>query len=82
MVDLTNFDKFYRDFELAQTPEEKSKLIELFTSENEISDEDLCEFFFISIVFPKVSCLVSESGSRFQLIPYRNEYVVFQLDLE
>jgi hypothetical protein len=43
MVDLTNFDKFYRDFELAQTPEEKSKLIELFTSENEISDEDLCE---------------------------------------
>ena len=43
MVDLTNFDIYYRDFELAQTPEEKSKLIELFTSENEISDEDLCE---------------------------------------
>lgn len=43
MIDLTNFDKFYRDFELAQTPEKKTKLIELFTSENEISDEDLCE---------------------------------------
>lgn len=40
---MKNFDKFYKEFEFAQTPDEKSQLLEEFTSENQISDEDLKE---------------------------------------
>lgn len=40
---MENFDKFYSEFEFAQTADEKYKLLESFISNNEISDEDLKE---------------------------------------
>ncbi len=40
---MDNFDKFYSEFEFAQTKDEKTKLIESFISNNELSDEDIKE---------------------------------------
>jgi hypothetical protein len=40
---MENFDKFYSEFEFAQTTDEKAKLIESFISNNEVSDEDIKE---------------------------------------
>lgn len=40
---MENFDKFYKDFELAQTAVEKSNLLESFMNGNEISDEEIKE---------------------------------------
>lgn len=40
---MDNFDKFYSEFEFAQTTDEKAKLIESFISNNEVSDEDIKE---------------------------------------
>lgn len=40
---MENFDKFYCDFEFAQTADDKSKLLESFISNNEVSDEVLKE---------------------------------------
>lgn len=40
---MENFDKFYNEFESAQTVDEKSELLKLFISNNEISDEDVKE---------------------------------------
>lgn len=40
---MENFDKFYSEFEFAQTADEKYKLLESFISNNKISDEDLKE---------------------------------------
>jgi hypothetical protein len=40
---MENFDKFYKDFELAQTAGEKFNLLESFMNGNEISDEEIKE---------------------------------------
>lgn len=40
---MEKFDKFYCDFEFAQTADEKSKLLQSFISNNEVSDEDIKE---------------------------------------
>jgi hypothetical protein len=40
---MENFDKFYSEFENAQTVDEKSQLLNLFISNNEIADEDIKE---------------------------------------
>ena len=40
---MENFDKFYSEFEFAQSTDEKAKLIESFISNNEVSDEDIKE---------------------------------------
>jgi hypothetical protein len=40
---MDNFDKFYSEFEFAQTKDEKTKLIESFIGNNELSDEDIKE---------------------------------------
>ena len=40
---MEKFDKFYRDFEIAQSADEKSNLLESFIIDNEISDEEIKE---------------------------------------
>lgn len=40
---MENFDKFYSEFEFAQTVDEKRKLLDSFSEANDISDDDIKE---------------------------------------
>ena len=42
---MKNFDKFYSEFQFAQTPEEKRKLIEDLEDDMQFSDEELKELY-------------------------------------
>lgn len=40
---MENFDKFYSEFEFAQTVDQKRKLLDSFADDNDISDDELKE---------------------------------------